>query len=1040
MTRTEKGWKTTMSKAISEKFVQVSRRDDPNQKGSAIVISLFVLALISVFVALALSRSSAEAAAVGNETAEGRTFYAAQGSLEMMTRNFNKIFEVKLNPTNAELDGVRTGSVPGLTAYAFTQELDQTATGSNVVLSGGPFTGLYAIRDSWRLRTTATNNMGVQVQLTRNVLNNRVPIFQFGIFYDDDLELYRPPRFSFGGRVHSNANFYISPGSAGVYFDSRVTAVGHIITQTWRNGNTSDMANDQTWIKNASGVYQQLLPTMGSVLNTTAGAADNIFASNPDVPPSRLNTNFATQSAIFDGNLQNLAPPLKLPVKIDSATTDLIEMIKRGKKIPDANGGDLVNASGTLAAVTTSTVDSDILKEERFANKPGIRVSLADSKAKLPGCASGSGTAAIAGACGVRLDGYKDGTGPVPSPTPSATPDRARGYQPLSMKKLSSDSTYTYTPTRVNGERLYTGGTREVWIKVETVDSDAATGNIVTKDITQDFLSLGVTEQAATITDSSNNVRFKITDSRYDPTAPSSSLTATSAQTASVGTDSRSVIKLQRFLIPGPQIPNGTSCLGTTPCASYYAVTGKGEYNVVERFSGVDQTKATAGCTSGCTATGMDGDANMDGDGVDQEKWAHLKLATLGTNTDRGIVPFPIEMYDSREGEYYDDSSYYTAGQVTRNGVMSIIDIDIANLRRFFRGDFDGLFQPSTNFPSGLRSTDIPQRGGWVFYVSDRRGDADFDGRYDMEDVYGNSPGNDGILQNGEDVNGDGILNTGYINPASNACVSPATVCEAPKYADTWVPDFAAVTDQKYFRRGVRLINGQTIPGIYDTATPSNTRGFTVATENGLYVYGNYNATGVTSIPATGNTAYDQYLPAPTSSLDIPASIAADAVTILSNSKYNLTLPAPSPAPADYASGWNDAESFAYPYDQTHRDATDTTIRFGMISGDSISSLNASPNQGGVSPRDNGGVHNFKRFLEQWTGGAANINLNYSGSLINLFNSQNNNGNFKCCNTVYNPPVRNWVFDSTFLDANRLPPGTPYFQYIQTTGFQRTNN
>ena len=177
---------------------------DPQQKGSAIVIALFVLALISVFVALALSRTASEALAVGNETAEARTVYAAQGSLETMTRNFNKVFEVKLNPSNTDINAVRTGTVPLLSApagpFTFVQEVDRTSTSTAVVLSGGPYSGLYAIRDNWRLRTTATDASQVQVQLTRNVLNNRIPIFQFGIFYDDDLELFRPPRFAFGGR------------------------------------------------------------------------------------------------------------------------------------------------------------------------------------------------------------------------------------------------------------------------------------------------------------------------------------------------------------------------------------------------------------------------------------------------------------------------------------------------------------------------------------------------------------------------------------------------------------------------------------------------------------------------------------------------------------------------------------------------------------------------------------------------------------------------------------------------------------------------
>ena len=224
--------------------------DDVTQKGSAIVIALFVLALISVFVALALSRSSAEAAAVANETSESRTFYAAQGSLEAMTRNFDKIYDVKLNPSTTDITNVQNATVPGLSAptgkFTFTQEVLQTSTRVPVVLSGGPFSGLYAIRDTWRLRTTATdtygivtastaNNSGTQVQLTRNILNNLIPIFQFGIFYDDDLEFHPGPRFDFGGRVHSNGNIFLMAGT-GLYFSSKVTAAKEVISDVAKNG------------------------------------------------------------------------------------------------------------------------------------------------------------------------------------------------------------------------------------------------------------------------------------------------------------------------------------------------------------------------------------------------------------------------------------------------------------------------------------------------------------------------------------------------------------------------------------------------------------------------------------------------------------------------------------------------------------------------------------------------------------------------------------------------------------------------------------
>ena len=82
----------------------VKNGSNKGERGSAIVIALFILALISVFVALALSRSSAEAAATGNETAEGRTFYAAQGRLETMTRNFNTVSYTTFRPPENVLD------------------------------------------------------------------------------------------------------------------------------------------------------------------------------------------------------------------------------------------------------------------------------------------------------------------------------------------------------------------------------------------------------------------------------------------------------------------------------------------------------------------------------------------------------------------------------------------------------------------------------------------------------------------------------------------------------------------------------------------------------------------------------------------------------------------------------------------------------------------------------------------------------------------------------------------------------------------------
>ncbi len=267
-----------------------------------------------------------------------------------------------------------------------------------------------------------------------------------------------------------------------------------------------------------------------------------------------------------------------------------------------------------------------------------------------------------------------------------------------------------------------------------------------------------------------------------------------------------------------------------------------------------------------------------------------------------------------------------------------------------------------------------------------------------MGDVYGN---NDGGMQDGEDTNKNGTLQADYNY-------------EAVRYTGTnsnISPDIAAVFDHKFYRRGVRLINGTQPPGAYDSVTPSNTKGFAAAAEQGIYVQGNYNATGIANVGTP--TLSTDYLPQ--GSTNIPSSVTADAVTILSNN-------------------WTDGESFVYPFSLGSRVPTETTMRFAMLAGDTITTLNATPNQGGGDLKMAGGVHNFPRFLEDW-----GTRFNYAGSMINLFNSHNNSGPFKCCNNVYDPPVRNWIFDASFLDVNRLPPGTPYFQSVDVTGFQRIN-
>lgn len=925
-----------------------------SESGAAMVIAILVMLLLIGFVALVMSRISFETIITANDAAENRAFGAAEANLESTSREFADVFERKLTPSTTDITNIRNSTIPNFINYAFTKTVTQVKSSQATEITGGTYSGLYSLRDEWEIDVTAREStLGVESQVRRRFLNDRIPLFQFGMFFEDDLELNRPPLFTFGGRVHTNQNLFISAypvaSSGGIYFKSKASAVGEVVNDIWKTGQALTAGTDNqngVFIADAGGVYRELNTGSASV-KCVSPSGTNVFASYPNLPNCSRRTSWSTDKQIFQGNLDTNVPRLDLPLY--RLNVPLIEIIKRGKNV-----GDMAKVGTSVSAITTTNQDNDILSRERFANKQGLRISLADSKNRLPGCASATG------ACGVQLDASY-GTGSI-------------GYQPTAMQDSSS-----YKTTPLNATRFAQSG-KGMWIKVEMVDFDYDNGVPITTDITEDILSLGVTEPAPV-----NSTDFQIAG--YDGS-----------------TDTRSIIKLQRFTIPGPTITNPT---GTNYLTS--RSIGGTNQNLVVRYTGVTGTSSGCTKTTGTLSNAFSSPPPNGSSSGTQENAAHLQCVRFGNsgNYTNTIVPFPIQLFDTREG-IPNDTALYTAAfgstTVPSNGVMSMVDIDVNNLRNFLMGSFDGKFPKTTAFAvakgpnKSLAAADVPENRGWVVYVSDRRGDYDFDGEYDMEDVFP-----DNVLQFNEDVNGDGVL-----EKSSN---------EAPAYSDAVNSSAAATSDCGYYRRGVRLINGTVPPGVYNSGTPSLTKGFTFASENGVYVKGDYNATGVTLTGTSAPAPSQNYAPQNQPN-HIPAAIAADAITILSNN-------------------WNDAKSFATPFDPDSRLATPTVVRFAMLAGDGITGKDGlTTYDPSVFGQLNGGVHNFKRFLETWS----NVRLNYVGSLVNLFNSRNNNGYFKCCNAVYNPPIRDWTFDTTFVDPNRLPPGTPYIYSMTFTGFQRVND
>ena len=187
-------------------------------------------------------------------------------------------------------------------------------------------------------------------------------------------------------------------------------------------------------------------------------------------------------------------------------------------------------------------------------------------------------------------------------------------------------------------------------------------------------------------------------------------------------------------------------------------------------------------------------------------------------------------------------------------------------------------------------------------------------------------------------------------------------------------------------KRAVRLKNGATIP-------PG---GLTFATDNGLYIQGDYNTgrTNSSEPPSNSLTNPDPTKPNVSNYTRQPCAVLADAVMILSNA-------------------WNDTSSSSA---LSGRIATPTTVNTAIVSG-IVPTTGTAASPGNYS----GGAENFIRFLESWSSKA----FTYYGSMVELYPSQQFKSPWKSTGAglnVYDAPLRRWFFDTNFFTSP--PPGS----------------
>ena len=1042
----------------------------PNERGAALATALIIMSLLACISMTVLAVVTHEVRIAGSDLQRTQTFYAAAAGMEKMTADFSSLFATTSRPTTAQLNNVAASYPSELTneGFAFTsQSLTADAVpNSTVTIPTGAFSGLIATVTPYTLDTTVTQTAtGAQVRLQRKINNYLVPIFQFGMFGNEDLEVHPGPAFAFNGRVHANGNLYIN---GTMTFLSKVTTANEIVVDVVRNGTT------RTGSMSVQVGSINVPLTIGSVVSgpNVSGTSSGMRGFFPGSPSGTFNSTWNTTSVAaastgvanqFGGQVLTRstgASLLLLPMQLEGNMTR--EIIKR--MMPN---------------------DSTILSQSRYHAKSQVRILIDDESP------TSTDAAGIPAGQGLNLSTFD----PIPLPnlaTSSVVTANGGGRALWRVNDVNTgfSNAYTETPTSfVNQQQIATAQqadtVRGVWAAAPKPIVNATNANPISVTCNGHGFTTGDIVVISGVQGNLNaNGEYVIT------VVNANTFTLNGRAGSGTHLSNTGVVYAQRKSPNGTVIPSGAGLTGriliqiVDPNGVARDVTQQilsmgvteGEPNAIVHLQRPLWAAFTQGSRDASTASptpnpllngdapysntltdilskthlGADGAIRIDatnGYPTQDGTWGYLtKIVDTAGQPVRADSPsalnptsfttamwnsiVPINVYNVREGRI---DSTLSATTVYERGITNVTEINMRNLARWLDGVYD------TNLLSGTAavSTNIGSPDGYTVYVSDRRGDKvksmvdsgvtvnSTNGMVDNEDIYGPNSS----LDAGEDVQQAGALvkdTTELPDPAALAGSYGSDVFSRALTVNAWTNLDAGGINHKYFRNAVRIFNGENMQITGISGKLSATKGITVSSENMVYIWGNYNTTGINAAPPNGTSSLNDstttyyYL-----GNQVPASIVCDAYFPLSKTFF-------------------DSETAMYPDNLGLRLAdrslpsvgAETSMRAAILAGNNLSALAGSPDAGNSASNEsrlNGGMHNFPRFLENW----GSQRFNFVGSLIPLYHSTQSLGQYNANSTIYSPPTRNWAFDITFTDPNKLPPGTPMFQHVEPTGFKQ---
>jgi hypothetical protein len=231
-----------------------------SEQGFTLLVFLTLLLMLSLLGVNAILVSTTEVDIAGYELNSTKATYAAEAGVELATARMLDFYNTY---------GTVPDSFPELTQTLGNQSINivvsQPNPPANKTLKHGMYTGLYGnVNDLVLSSTASTPGVKAKTAIKVTMQAAELPIYQFAVYYDDDLEIAPGPDMTISGRVHTNGSLFLQASNS-LTLDGYITATDNVhhgpssqsgIGTTYgnvqikdRDGNYQDMENvDGTWL------------------------------------------------------------------------------------------------------------------------------------------------------------------------------------------------------------------------------------------------------------------------------------------------------------------------------------------------------------------------------------------------------------------------------------------------------------------------------------------------------------------------------------------------------------------------------------------------------------------------------------------------------------------------------------------------------------------------------------------------------------------------------------------------------------------------